>query len=118
MKAAEFRAALGALGWTRVQLGAVLGCSESLVRRWASGEQPVPAPVGRWLRAVVRTLRAHPPPRWRVHRGYGSVSGCEAGGRDDEGSELAEHNNANCGPDGVGVEGDSIESLQRPCDPP
>lgn len=53
---------LVALHWSQRGLAAVLGCSDSLVRSWASGRQPVPPPVASWLEARALVVQALPPP--------------------------------------------------------
>jgi hypothetical protein len=63
----EFAEALLAIGWTGRQLAAELACDERMVRRWARGEAPVPAPIARWLGVLQRFHANHPAPEaWRT----------------------------------------------------
>lgn len=41
----EYRSALGRLGLTQEQVGALLDVGPRTARRWATGETPVPGPV-------------------------------------------------------------------------
>ena len=68
MTAAEFNATLAAIGWPRSVLGDKLGMgSDRAVRRWASGQNPVPSRIAAWLREVARTLADLPPPEdWQA----------------------------------------------------
>jgi hypothetical protein len=66
MTPTDFRAALATLHWTQRGLAGILGCSESLVRCWASGSIPVPSEVAAWLRALLWFHARHPAPTgWR-----------------------------------------------------
>jgi hypothetical protein len=67
MTPAEFRAATRDIGWSLRHVAERLACDERLVRRWASGEAPVPPLVGRWLADLARYHTRHGPPEaWRT----------------------------------------------------
>lgn len=46
-----------------------LGTHQTTVRRWASGEQPIPEPVATWLEKVARPLLTHPLPKGWIRKG-------------------------------------------------
>ena len=56
----EFRDALAASGWTQNGLARYLGANERTVRRWASGDQPVPLYAQRAIeqQVEIRQLQA------------------------------------------------------------
>jgi hypothetical protein len=63
MTAEEFNATLAATGWSAAELARRLSLgSDRAVRRWASGQNPVPPPVALWLRQVAAAITALPPP--------------------------------------------------------
>ena len=51
-----------ALGWSAAELGRRLSTSERSVRRWLSGNAPIPDRVGEWLEAMVQHMQSGPPP--------------------------------------------------------
>ncbi|MET3995020.1 ribosome-binding protein aMBF1 (putative translation factor) [Bradyrhizobium sp. S3.9.2] len=51
----QFNAALEKLGFTQVGLAAKLELGERSVRRWASGQWPVPTPVAMLLNLMLKT---------------------------------------------------------------
>lgn len=55
----------------RSHLSRMVGSSEVLVRKWASGERNVPDAVGEWLEACVKIRLNHPypppPQEWRTN---------------------------------------------------
>lgn len=53
MTAAEFNAALDALGWSRRHLVKLLDCDPTLAQRWATGRAEVPDMISWWLLALV-----------------------------------------------------------------
>lgn len=57
MTATEFSQALSALGLSQRAAGPALGSDPRTVRRWASGECPVPRPVALLVGALL-TLKA------------------------------------------------------------
>lgn len=74
MTADEFDAVLAAIGWSRTVLAERLGMSsDRAVRRWSSGQNPIPPRIAVWLRQVAHALDNLPPPdEWRdagAHRG-------------------------------------------------
>jgi DNA-binding transcriptional regulator YiaG len=60
MTPAEVSAAREALGMTKEQLAAVMGCGLRAVQTWESGERNCPGPARLALRLMLRTPRA----RW------------------------------------------------------
>ncbi len=56
MTAAEFRAALKALGMTQRSLVATLGVDKSTVSRWAKGHWPVPQYVVAYLELALKDI--------------------------------------------------------------
>jgi hypothetical protein len=66
MEPDEFNAALETIGWSRPFLAQKLGMSnDRSIRRWANGQNAIPAPIAGWLRLVRDTLQDLPPPAWR-----------------------------------------------------
>lgn len=66
MTGARFAALREQTGWTRRHLARLLGCNESLVRRWETGGAPVPSRVGDWLVKVAHAIGQWPaPPDWK-----------------------------------------------------
>lgn len=69
MTPTRLRECLAALHWTQRGLAAILGCSDSLTRRWAAGNDTVPPAVATWLEALTAAHAAHPVPQdWRRPR--------------------------------------------------
>lgn len=67
MTAAQFVAALEALGWNKRQLSSMLACDHNLPGRWAAGNAPVPPPIARWLDQLATAHIASPAPSdWRT----------------------------------------------------
>ncbi len=58
----RLRECLAALDWTQRGLARLLGQDERQVRRWATGEYPVPSPVAAWLDRLAAYHAKHPPP--------------------------------------------------------
>lgn len=76
MTPTRFRACLGALCWSQRGVASLLDRDERLVRRWASGDAPVPADVAVWLETLAKVHEANPPPVGpRGRPGVGSGSG-------------------------------------------
>lgn len=53
---------LAALHWTQRGLADILGCSDGLIRSWATGRSPVPPSVAAWLEASAMAIQGLPPP--------------------------------------------------------
>ncbi len=53
---------LAALHWSQRGLADILGCSDSLIRSWATGRNPVPPSVTTWLEDRAMAAEALPPP--------------------------------------------------------
>lgn len=69
MTPTRLRECLAALHWTQRGLAAILGCSDSLTRRWAAGSDTVPPAVAAWLEGLTAAHAAHPVPQdWRRPR--------------------------------------------------
>ncbi len=62
MTADEFADALETLHWSAEGLGRILNVGDRTVRRWKSGDAPVPDVVGTWIRALAAFHDANPPP--------------------------------------------------------
>jgi hypothetical protein len=54
MTPAQYKAARKALDWTHVELASALGVSWRQSYRFAAGHTPIPEPVARLLRTLVR----------------------------------------------------------------
>jgi len=54
----HFDDCLQAIRWTPGVLAGVLGCEESLVRKWATGQTEVPVAVEAWIKALAAIHRA------------------------------------------------------------
>lgn len=54
---------LRALRWSQRGLAAAIDYDDRLVRRWAAGERPIPAPVAAWLERAAAWHSKNPPPR-------------------------------------------------------
>ena len=63
MTPTTFLAHLAALGWTQRGFARLIGYDDRLVRRWASGDRPIPRDMGDWLEDAARWLAKNPPPR-------------------------------------------------------
>ena len=67
MTPTAFRDAVASIGWSFRALADYLDCDDRLVRRWAAGAAEIPPAVAKWIEALARAHRAHPPPLgWRV----------------------------------------------------
>ena len=53
----EFRAAREALGLSAAKLAAELGVDPRTIRRWLSGDQPVPELVAKWVEKMLSDHR-------------------------------------------------------------
>lgn len=58
----RLRASLAALHWTQRGLASILGVDERRVRRWATGEYPVPVDVAAWLETLAQFHERNPAP--------------------------------------------------------
>jgi len=58
----RFRECARLLGWSMQEIASRLGMNERQVRRWASGQYPVPDKVADWLERVVTAVAGVPPP--------------------------------------------------------
>jgi ribosome-binding protein aMBF1 (putative translation factor) len=58
----EFRICLEMLAWSQRGLARLLRRDERLVRRWASGENEIPAEIATWLAALADFHARRPPP--------------------------------------------------------
>lgn len=66
MTADRLRECLTRMNWSQRGLAELLGCDDRLVRRWSSGETPVPWEVGSWLEALAKFHERNPVPTlWR-----------------------------------------------------
>ena len=66
MTAQQFTEALEAIGWSKLRLARLLGCSDTVVWRWARGEAAVPPVIERWLnRLVLAHALCEVPDDWR-----------------------------------------------------
>jgi ribosome-binding protein aMBF1 (putative translation factor) len=65
MTAARLNAALEAIGWGQTELARRLGADTRLVRRWATGERPVPPLVADWLDSMCKLVASNPVPAWK-----------------------------------------------------
>lgn len=54
MTAADFSDALKTLGWSQASLGRHLGITPRSMSRYATGQQPVPALLARYLELALR----------------------------------------------------------------
>jgi hypothetical protein len=54
----HFNDCLRAIRWTPSVLADALGCKESLVRKWATGQVEVPVTVEAWIKALATMHRA------------------------------------------------------------
>jgi hypothetical protein len=62
MEPARFRQCLEQIGWTLRGVADHLGLPPTRIRRWADGDYPVPAEVGRWLDRLAAAHERFPPP--------------------------------------------------------
>ena len=53
---------LSRIGWSRMELGARLSVADRTIRRWQSGDSPVPKHVIDWLERVAKAIEKIPPP--------------------------------------------------------
>lgn len=58
----RFRDVLAELHWSQRGLADILARDERQVRRWASGQYPVPDDVAAWLEKLATFHAASPPP--------------------------------------------------------
>lgn len=63
MTPARFLACLAACQWSQRGFAGRIGYDDRLVRRWASGERPIPAEIAAWLERAAAWHAANPPPR-------------------------------------------------------
>jgi plasmid maintenance system antidote protein VapI len=63
----RFRECLDALNWTQRGVASVLDVDERQVRRWATGQYSIPAPVAAWLETLTEFHEAHPAPARLAH---------------------------------------------------
>ncbi len=63
MTPARFLACLALLRWSQRGLAAAIDYDDRLVRRWVSGERPIPAHVADWLERAAAWHAENPPPR-------------------------------------------------------
>jgi transcriptional regulator with XRE-family HTH domain len=68
MTAKEFRDALEMIGWGQRDVVRRVNMSQTHVRRWASGEYPVPEEVAVWLAKLAAAHADTPPPimQWKT----------------------------------------------------
>lgn len=62
MTSTRFHEILAALHWSQRGLADILGCSDGLIRSWATGRSPVPASIATWLEARAMAIQGLPPP--------------------------------------------------------
>ncbi|MGI4793090.1 MAG: helix-turn-helix domain-containing protein [Janthinobacterium lividum] len=58
----RLRECLTVLWWSQQQLARVLNKDPRQVRRWASGEYPMPVETAAWLERLARFHERNPPP--------------------------------------------------------
>lgn len=58
----QFQRAVYAIGWSKRHLAAILNVQDSAVRRWSSGDNPIPAHLADWLVRLSSVHDAHPLP--------------------------------------------------------
>ncbi len=58
----QFRECLALLHWSQRGLAGIVGRDERQVRRWASGDAPIPPDVAAWLQHVAAFMSHNPPP--------------------------------------------------------
>lgn len=63
MTPARLRECLALLRWSQRGLATAIGYDDRLVRRWVSGDRPIPEDVASWLEQAAAWHAAHPPPR-------------------------------------------------------
>jgi len=54
---------LAVIGWSGHELARRTGRPQTTVRRWTTGETPMPADVAAWVETLAAFHRAHPAPR-------------------------------------------------------
>ncbi|ACL61773.1 hypothetical protein [Methylobacterium nodulans] len=59
----RFRECLSLLRWSQRGLAEALECDDRLVRRWATGEVPIPCGLAAWLETLGQVHAAAPPPK-------------------------------------------------------
>ena len=65
MRYSTRRAGLTALGLSQGALARLLHCDDRAASRWATGQNPIPSGIARWLEEWVAVRQAHldlPPP--------------------------------------------------------
>ena len=62
MKPTRYRECLDLLGVSASDIACILGCSDRMTHRWASGKISVPVGIANWLEAWVAVRQAHPDP--------------------------------------------------------
>ncbi len=63
MTPADFRECLAALRWSQRSLADLLRTHPTTVRRWATGQQPIPINVQEWLECLSQAHRGNSFPR-------------------------------------------------------
>lgn len=63
MTPARFAECLALLRWSQRGLAVAIDYDDRLVRRWASGERPIPQAVSAWLERAAEWHEKNPPPR-------------------------------------------------------
>lgn len=63
MTPARLRECLAMVRWSQRDLAAAIDYDDRLVRRWASGERPIPEHVAKWLERAAAWHTRNPPPR-------------------------------------------------------
>lgn len=63
MTPTRFRECLDALRWSQRGLADILNTHQTTVRRWATGQQPIPPNVQEWLEELSEEHRRQPHPR-------------------------------------------------------
>jgi transcriptional regulator with XRE-family HTH domain len=58
----DFSDRLAVIGWPAREVARRLRLSQSRVRRWASGEYPVPADVADWIETIAGAIESTPVP--------------------------------------------------------
>ncbi len=62
MTAAQLYEVMDILRWSPNILSDATDIRLTTIRRWRSGEQPVPEPIAAWLRGLAAFHRENPPP--------------------------------------------------------
>ncbi len=62
MTPARLLTCLAALHWSQRGFAKAIGYDDRLIRRWVSGERPIPRELGDWLEDAARWFEKNPPP--------------------------------------------------------